>query len=98
MRVPVTTAPLVGMISILGMLAAAARIAWRFGPTLARLTCWCSWWVSWAAGSQGGYGYCVAFLLLGTLAWAVVTLWYAHRRGRWPSPISARLLERLFRR
>lgn len=33
-----------------------------------RLTGRCSWWVAWACGSQGGYGYCVAFALLGTLA------------------------------
>jgi hypothetical protein len=85
-------------ITVLGLLVTFAWLGWRFGPTLMRLTGWCSWWVAWAAGSQGGYAYCVAFLLLGTLAWAAGTWWYAHRRGRWPSPISAKLLGRLLRR
>jgi hypothetical protein len=53
------------VIRVLGLLGAFAWIGWRFGPTLARLTGWCSWWVAWACGSQGGYGYCVAFVLLG---------------------------------
>ena len=87
--------PLAGMIGVLGFLAVVAWVGWRFGPTLARVTGWCSWWVAWACGSQGGYGYCVAFLLLGALAWGGGTLWYARRRGRWPSALSARLFERL---
>lgn len=62
------------------------------------LTGWCSWWVPWAAGSQGGYGYSVAFLLLGTFAWAVGTLWHAYRRGRWPPSNSAMRFGRLLRR
>jgi hypothetical protein len=90
--------PLAGVICVLGLLAALAWIAWRFGPTLARVTGWCSWWVAWACGSQGGYGYCVAFALFGVLAWGTGTVWYAHRRGRWPSAISARLLTRLLGR
>jgi len=96
--VPIATAPLATAISILGLLATLVWLAWRFGPTLTRLTGWCSWAVAWACGSQGGYGYCLALLLLGTLAWAAGTLWYARRRGRWPSPTSARLFTRLLRR
>jgi hypothetical protein len=90
--------PLAGVIGVIGFLTAAAWIGWRFGPTVTRLTGWCSWVVAWACGSQGGYGYFVAFLLVGTLAWGAGTLWYAHRRGRWPSPISARLFTRVPRR
>ena len=79
---------LAAAISILGLLAAVAWLVWRFGPTLMRLVGWCSWWVAWACGSQGGYGYCAALLLVGTLAWGAGTLWYARRRGHWPSPPS----------
>jgi hypothetical protein len=43
-------------------------------------------------GSQGGYGCCIFFLVLGMLAWGAGTVWYARRRGRWPSPLSRRLL------
>jgi hypothetical protein len=90
--------PLAGVIGVLGLLAVVAWVGWRFGPTLARVTGWCSWWVAWACGSQGGYGYCAAFLLLGALAWGGGTIWYAKRRGRWPSALSARLFTRLLGR
>jgi hypothetical protein len=80
------------VISILGLLAVFGWIAWRFGPTLLRVTGWSCWWVACACGSQGGYGYCVVFLMLGTLAWSAGTVWYASRRGRWPSALSQRLL------
>jgi hypothetical protein len=97
--VPMASAgPLAGVICVLGLLGALAWVGWRFGPTLARITGWCSWWVAWACGSQGGYGYCVAFLLFGALAWGSGTVWYARRRGRWPSAISARLFARLLGR
>jgi hypothetical protein len=87
--------PLAGVIGVVGFLAVVAWFGWRFGPTLARVSGWCSWWVAWACGSQGGYGYCVAFLLLGALAWGGGTVWYARRRGRWPSALSARLFAHL---
>ena len=90
--------PLASVIGVLGLLAASAVIAWRFGPTLLRITGWCSCWAAWASGSQGGYGYGVAFFVLGTGAWSVGTVWYAKRRGRWPSAISERLLTRVFGR
>lgn len=93
-----TTSPLAGAIALLGLLVVAAYIAWRFGPTLARVTGWCSWWVAWACGSQGGYGYCAAFAVFGALAWGGGTVWYASRRGHWPSALSARLLPRLLGR
>lgn len=93
-----TASPLAGAISLLGVLAALAYIAWRFGPTIARTTGWCSWWVAWACGSQGGYGYCIAFAMLGVLAWGGGTVWYARRRGHWPSALSARLLTRVLGR
>jgi hypothetical protein len=93
-----STAPLATAISILGLLATLAWLSWRFGPTLTRLTGWCSWLVAWACGSQGGYAYCLALFLLGALAWGAGTLWYAHRRGHWPSPVSAKLFTRLLRR
>ncbi len=90
-----STGPLAGVICLLGFLAVVALVGWRFGPTLARVTGWYSWWVAWACGSQGGYDYCVASLVLGGLAWGGGTIWYAKRRGRWPSPLSARLFARL---
>lgn len=83
------------MIGILGFAAVVAWIAWRFGPTLTRATGWCSWCVAWACGSQGGYRYCAAFLLFGALLWGGGTIWYARRRRRWPSALSARLFARL---
>jgi hypothetical protein len=82
-------------ITILGFLAVAAWIAWRFGPTLTRVSGWSALWVAWACGSQGGYGYCAAFLVFGALAWGGGTLWWARRRGYWPSAVSARLFGRL---
>jgi hypothetical protein len=87
--------PLAGLIGALGFLGAVAWVAWRFGPSLLRLTGLCSWCVAWACGSQAGYGYCLAFLVLGTLTWGAGTIWYAKRRGRWPSAISERLLARV---
>ena len=87
--------PLAGAISLIGLVAVFAWIAWRFGPTLLRLAGWSWWWVAWVCGSQGGYGYCVAFVVLGTLAWGTGTVWYAKRRGRWPSAFSGRVLARL---
>jgi hypothetical protein len=89
-----TAGPLGDVISIVGLLAVSAWVGWRFGPTLARVTGWGSWWLAWACGSQGGYGYCAAFVLLGVLVWGSGTLWYARRYGRWPSAVSARLLAR----
>jgi hypothetical protein len=97
-HVPVATAPVAGAISLLGLLAACSWLAWRFGPTLLRLAGWCSWWVAWACGSQGGYAYCAVLVILGIVTWGVGTLWYARRRGRWPSPLSARLFAWLPRR
>ncbi len=87
--------PLAGVICVLGLLAAVAWVGWRFGPTLARVSGWCSWCVAWACGSQGGYGYCIAFSIFGVLAWGTGTVWYARRRGRWPSALSERLFTRL---
>jgi hypothetical protein len=87
--------PPAGIICVLGLVAAVAWISWRFGPTLARVSGWCSWWVAWACDSQGGYGYCVTFAVFGVLAWGVGTVWYARRRGGWPSALSARLFTRL---
>ena len=100
-RFPVPIAhpgPLTGAISLLGLLATFTWIGWRFGPTLLRVSGWCSWCVAWACGSQGGYGYCLAFLVLGTLSWGAGTIWYAKRRGHWPSSISERLLTRVLGR
>jgi hypothetical protein len=93
-----TYGPVTGVVTVLGLVAASAWIAWRFGPTLLRLTGWCSWWAAWACGSQGGFAYCAALVALGTLAWGTGTLWYAKRRGRWPSAISHRLLTRVLGR
>ncbi len=90
--------PLAGVIGVFGFVAVVAWVGWRFGPTRTRVTGWCSWWVAWACGSQEGYGDCVAFLLLGALTWGGGTIWYARRRGRWPSVLSARLFARLLGR
>jgi hypothetical protein len=92
------TGPLVIGIAILGLAFSLAYVTWRFGPTLTRLTGFCSWAVAWACGSQGGFGYCIAFLLIGTLAWGGGTVWYARRLGRWPSLLSAKLFALLLRR
>jgi hypothetical protein len=86
---------LASTIGILGLLVASTWIAWRFGATLLRLAGLCSLWVGWACGTQGGYAYCAAFLVLGTIVWGGGTVWHAKRRGRWPSALSARLLTRV---
>lgn len=90
-----SAAPLSSAIGLLGFFAVAAWLLWRFGPTLARLSGWCSLAVAWACGNQGGYGYCVAFVVFGVLAWGAGTVWYARRRGYWPSALSAKLLASL---
>jgi hypothetical protein len=87
--------PFADVIGVLGLLGAFVWVGWRFGPALARVSGWCSWWVAWACGSEGGYCYCVAFAVVGVLAWSTGTVWYARRRGRWPSALSERLLTRL---
>ncbi len=51
-------AALADLIFILGILATVAWIGWRFGPTLLRLSGWCSFSVAWATDAEGGYGYC----------------------------------------
>lgn len=35
------------LVALAGFLAAAAWFAWRFGPALARVCGFCSWWVAW---------------------------------------------------
>jgi hypothetical protein len=82
------------VVSLVGVIALFAWIGYRHGPTLLRFTGIALWWAGWACGSQGGFGDMAVLLVLGTLAWAVGTRWYARRRGRWPSPLSARLLDR----
>lgn len=89
------TAPFATAITVAGFLASAAYVAYRFGPALLRLSGWCSFWAAWVTGGQGGYGYCAAFLLLGLLAWGGGTVWFARRRGRWPSAVSRRVLTRV---
>jgi hypothetical protein len=80
------------------MFAAFAWVGWRFGPTLLRLSGWCSFWVAWVTGGEGGYDYCIVFLAIGLLAWGGGTVWYAKRRGRWPSTLSGRILSRVLGR
>jgi hypothetical protein len=80
---------------VLGLAVAVAWFGWRFGPALLRFAGFCSWCDAWACGSEGGYGYSLAFPLLGTLAWRAGTVWYARRRRRCPSAISERLLMRV---
>jgi hypothetical protein len=59
---------------------------------------WALWWIGWACGAQGGYAYAVFFLTLGTTSWATGTIWYAARRGYWPSLLSRRFFTRVLRR
>lgn len=92
MPLATTDSPLATAIGAIGIAGAFAWLAWRFGPTLLRAAGFGVFWVAWACGSQGGYGYCAALLLIGVLAWSGGTSWYARRRGHWPSSISAKLL------
>jgi hypothetical protein len=80
-----------------GLLLACAWIGWRFGPAIARYCGWAFWWIGCACGSEGGYGYAIFFLILGTASWTTGTIWYAARRGYWPSPLSQRLLTQTLR-
>ena len=83
-----------GLIGVLGFLAVAAWDGWRFGPNHVP-TSQSVLVVGLGSVASADYGYCVAFLLLGALAWGGGTIWYAKRRGRWPSALSARLFARL---
>jgi hypothetical protein len=87
--------PLAGAICVLGLVAVAgwgcvalrADVGARHGLVL----------VVGGVGVRqpGRLRYCVAFLVLGAAAWGGGTLWYARRRGRWPSALSARLFTRV---
>ena len=85
------------VVSLVGVIALFAWIGYRHGPALLRFTGIGLWWAGWACGSQGGFGYMALLLILGTALWAGGTIWYAKRRGYWPSRISARLLDRHLR-
>ena len=80
-----------------GLLLVFAWIGWRFGPAIARYCGWAFWWIGWACGIEGGYAYAIFFLILGTASWATGTIWYAARRGYWPSLLSQRLFTRVLR-
>jgi hypothetical protein len=86
---------LASIVAVGGLLCLFAWIAWRYGPTLTRFVGVGSWWAGWACGSQGGYGYMVFFLILGTGSWSAGTIWFHARRGYWPSLLSQRLFTRL---
>lgn len=90
--------PASNAIGLLGFLALAGWLLWRFGPTLARVAGWASLWVGWACGSEGAYGYCVLFVALGVVAWGLGTIWYSRRRGYWPSALSAKIFTRFLGR
>lgn len=92
MLLATTHSPLATGIGAIGVLAAAGWLGWRFGPTLLRAAGFALFWVAWACGSQRGYAYCAALLVVGLFAWSGGTSRYARRRGYWPSSISARLL------
>ena len=57
---------LASLVAVGGFVCLFAWVAWRFGPTLMRFCGIASWWAGWACGSQGGYGYMVFLLILGT--------------------------------
>jgi hypothetical protein len=88
------TGVLASVIAIGGFVCLFAWVAWRFGPALMRFCGLASWWVGWACGSQGAYGYMVFFLIFGTAVWSVGTVWYYARRGYWPSRLSQRIFTR----
>jgi hypothetical protein len=86
---------LASIVAVGGLVCLFAWVAWRFGPTLTRFCGLASWWAAWACGSQGGYGYMIFFLILGTASWSAGSIWYHARRGRWPSLLAQRLFTRL---
>ena len=88
------TGALASLVTLGGFVCMFVWVTWRFGPTLMRFCGLASWWAGWACGSQGGYGYMVLLVILGTLSWAAGTIWYHARRGRWPSLLSQRLFTR----
>ena len=79
------------IVAIGGLVCLFAWVAWRYGPTITRYCGIASWWAAWACGSQAGYDYMAVLLIVGTGSWAFGTLWYAKRRGHWPSPLSQRI-------
>ena len=89
------TGLLASIVAISGLICLLVWGAWRFGPTITRYCGMASWWAAWACGSQGGYGYMVLLLVLGTGSWACGTVWYVKRRGHWPSPLSQRVFTRM---
>jgi hypothetical protein len=86
---------LAALVSIIGVLAVVACVVYRYGPTLCRITGIAWWWAAWACGSQGGFGYMVILLLLGSATWATGAIWHSKRTGYWPSRIAARVLDPL---
>ena len=85
------------IIGVGGMLLVCAWVAWRFGPAIARYCGFAFWWIGWCCGLGGGVGYAVFFIAWGTLSWAGGTVWYAARRGYWPSLVSERIFTRALR-
>jgi hypothetical protein len=83
-------------VGIVGFLALVAYCCYRYGPTIARAAGIAMSWAAWCCGSQGAFVYMAGLSALGTVLWAWGTVWYARRRGYWPSRISARLLGRRF--
>jgi hypothetical protein len=85
------TGVLAVVIGLGGLILVFAWLGWRFGPTIARYCGFAFWWIGWACGIGGGYGYAIFFLAGGTLSWGAGTVWYAARRGYWPSLVSERI-------
>jgi hypothetical protein len=83
------------IIGIAGVLLAVGWLLWRFGPTLARALGLAWSWAGWMCALAGGYTYAVGLIAIGAITWGLGTLWYARRRGHWPSGLSARLFARL---
>jgi len=85
--------PLASVIAITGLLGLITWVAWRFGPTPYALLRPRFMVGRMGVRSQGGYGPMIVLIALGTLSWALGTIWYHARRGRWPSLLSQRLLQ-----
>ena len=85
------------VIGLGGVLLAVAWTAWRFGPTIARYVGVAWWWIGWCCGIGGGYGYAIFFIASGTVSWSIGTVWFAARRGYWPSLLSRRMLAGVLR-
>ena len=67
---------------------AAAWVAWRFGPAIARTSGMTFCWIGFMVGIENAYGYAAFFIVIGVAAWRGGTAWHIRRHGSPPLRLS----------